>query len=629
MQKRNLSSRHKLILTYMNGKHSVVPGRELAERLRVSTRTVRFEVSEINDILKNDGISIEAVSGKGYRLSVTDRALFHELISDRNIIHTKEDRIVYLIMRFISSDDWVDIPQLEDEMFVSRTTLENDIREIRKRICDHEPCIMMKRRKNALLLEDDEMKKRNILLRLYSENWDFDSREGISFRNGLADREILEEIRQELVRVLREYRIDLDDYGMVNMKIAVSLVYSRNIEGHRLYNAGADKRYGTCRYAVNDLLGRLAESWELELEEADYIWLAGFLERLQVLGLNQRNYESAVKTAGEDCTAIADRLTEDLAGTYGIRFPDDEIFRTQLLLAVRAYLNRQMSTQAQSRFVTDLLEKNYAFLGDASRYLGERLIEISGKQYREGEENWLLPILCSAAERKERAQKNRIRVGIISHVNDGLTQYLRDNFEKLFGTRCTVIAVSPVHNRRDVLLMKPSMVIATVRMKLFAENGIPCVVTSPIITEEELTRIDACLQSIERASLHEDLPYPFELCLERGGEFEADKKSSAAELLDQAVSVWKERGLIPEEACMDSHLFRYVPLNRDDFLIYRAGGLRGPTSFTRFSVNRNLLCEKQRNVRKLYIGFISEEDRQYLPAIFGKLDSPDNTGPDA
>ena len=46
MQKRNLSSRHKLILNYMNGKHSVGPGRELAERLGVSTRTVRFAVND-------------------------------------------------------------------------------------------------------------------------------------------------------------------------------------------------------------------------------------------------------------------------------------------------------------------------------------------------------------------------------------------------------------------------------------------------------------------------------------------------------------------------------------------------------------------------------------------------------
>ena len=620
MQKITLNSRQKLILTYMNGKHAVVSGKELAERLGVSTRTVRFAVAEINDLLKEKGICIEAVSGKGYRLKVEDRALFHEMISDREIIHTKEDRAVYLILRLISSDNWVDLSELEDEMFVSRTTLENDIREIRNRICDHEPHIAMKRKKNAILLEDDEMKKRNILLRIYSEHWDFDSREGISFRNGLADSEIMEDIHRELLRVLREYKIDLDDYGIVNMKIALSLIYSRNIEGHFLYNAGEEKSCGTCRNVVSRLLGTLGKLWDLEIEDADYTWLAGFLERLRILGLNQRNYESAAKRAGEECAGITEQLTGEIKEQFGIEFPDDETFRTQMILGVRAFLNRQMSTQAQSRFITDLLEKDYALLGDVSRYLTERLTEISGKQFRGEEKNWLLPVLCSAMERRERRQKSKITVAVVSHVNDGLTQYLCDNFGKLFGTRCQVTAAVPVYNRRSVLDLHPSMVVTTVRMQLFEEHGSPCVVTSPIITEEEMIRIDSVLQRVERAALHEDLPLPIEVYFERGGEFTADRKSSASALIEKAAVMWKEKGLIPTKTVINADDFRYAQLRGDNFLMYQAGEITDTTFFTRIEVGRTLVYGKQRNVKTLYAGLISTEDRKYLPAVFGKLD---------
>ncbi len=620
MQKRNLSSRQKLILTYMNGKHSVVPGKELAERLGVSTRTVRFAVSEMNDLLREDGISVDAVSGKGYRLSVRDRERFHELISDREIIHTKEDRIVYLIMRFISSDDWVNLSELEDDIFVSRTTLENDIREIRKRICEHEPYIMMKRKNNAILLEDDEMKKRNVLLHLYSESWDFDSREGISFRNGLADREIMEEIRLALIEMLREYEIDLDDYGMVNMKIAVSLIYSRNIEGHRLYNAGADKRYGICRKAVDHLLDNLRRSWEIELEEADYTWLADWLERLTVLGLNQREYESVARKAGRECERIADRLTAELQMMFGVAFPDDEIFRTQLLLGVQAFRNQQISTQAQSRFSTDLLEKNYAFLGDVARYMMDRLSELTGKSFRVSENNWLLPVLCSAAERRERQLREKITVVVVSHVNDGLTQYMVDNLYKLFGTRCRITAVVPVHDRRAALALKPSFVITTVRMQLFGENGIPSVVSSPIVTEEEMIRIDSLLQRVERSVLHEGLPLPIDTYLGRGGELKADRKSTTEDLIREAYHLWKKNGIVSPDAETGVDGFRYILLRGDDFLIYRAGDITETTCFTKISVDRSIALDKFRSIRNLYIGLISANDRKLLPAFVGELD---------
>lgn len=621
MQKRNLSSRHKLILNYMNGKHSVVPGRELAERLGVSTRTVRFAVSEINDILKDDAISIDAVSGKGYILSVGDRELFHELISDRDILHTKEDRIVYLIIRLMESEGWIELADLEDDIFVSRTTLENDLREIRNRICEHNPYIVMERRKNAILLEDNEIKKRNVLLRLYSEIWDFNSREGISFRKSLVERENRIRIRAELKKVLCEYEISLDDYGMVNMEIALSLIYLRNMEGHRLHSTGLEAQNGSSRHAVDQLLSELKAFWKVELEEADHEWLADYLERLRILGLNQSDYDFAVRRAGAECVRIADQLQEDIRQTFGIEFDGDEVFRTQLLLSVRAFVNRQRSIQAQSRFSTDLLEKQYTILGDVARFMIDRLSEMTGKNYRKGEENWLLPILCSATERRERKNKDKVTVVIVSHLNDGLTRYLYDNFMKLFGMRCRVTAVLPVYNRRQLLENRPSFILSTVQEKLFEGFDIPCVVVSPIITEDEFSRIDLFVRRAERAALHEGLPAPMETYCRKGEMIDAQKKDSADALVAKAQEIWKRNGVLAADAQPDPSLLRYVALNRDNYLIYSAPEDAEETCFTKVAVNRTLQVDRPRNIRYLYIGIIGRADRKYMPAFFGELDA--------
>ena len=622
MQKRNLSSRDKLILNYMNGKHSVVPGKELAERLGVSTRTVRFAVSEINDILKDDEIRINAVSGKGYRLSVGDRDLFHELISDRDILHTKEDRIVYLIIRLMESNGWIELADLEEDIFVSRTTLENDLREIRGRICDHNPYIVMQRRKNAILLEDNEIKKRNVLLRLYSEIWDFNSREGISFRKSLVDRENRNRIREEIKQVLSEFEIELDDYGMVNMEIAVSLIFLRNQEGHRLQSAGEDTLNGSSRHAVDKLLEELKAYWNIPLEEADHVWLADYLEKLRTLGLNQSDYAYAVRRAGSECVRIADQLQEDVRQMYGIEFDGDEVFRTQLLLSVRAFVNRQVSIQAQSRYSSDLLEKEYSILGDVARFMIEKLSEMTGKNYRKIEENWLLPILCSATERRERKNRDDITVVIVSHFNDGLTRYLYDNFMKLFGMRCRVTAVLPVYDRRRLLKSgtRPSFIVSTVQEKLFEGFDIPCVVVSPIITEDEFIRIDRFVRRAERSSLHVGLPALLGTYLQKGEGFEAGKKDSLEVLFGKAQEIWKRNGILAADAHLDMSGFRRVALNRDNYLIYSAAVDTEETCFTKILVNHTLQVDRPRNIRYLYIGIISKADRKYMPAFFGELD---------
>lgn len=620
MQKKNLNARHKLILTYMNGKHSIVPGRELAERLNVSTRTVRFAVSEINEILKGEKISIESVSGKGYRLRVEDRALMHQLISDRDIIHTKEDRIVYLIMRFISGGDWVNLDELEDDMFVSRTTLENDIREIKRRICDHEPHIMMKRKNNSILFEDDEMKKRNILLHLYRENWDFDSREGISFRNGLIDGEILEELTNELRSALEAYGIGLDDHGFVTMKIALAIIYIRNIEEHRLYNAGAFGRYGSSYNAVKRILDSLGKKWDLELEEADYAWLTGCLDLVRVFAPGNRSYESLSARFGEGCVRIAEQLTHELYEMYAMEFPGDDIFRKELLVSTKAFMNQQLPTQVQNRFSTDLLEKNYALLGDVSRYLSGRMEELCGHPLREGEENWLLPMLASATERKERAGRDRIRVVVVSHYNESMTQYLCDDLYKLFGARFVIVGAVPVYDRKKALLLNPSLVIATAKMKLFEDRGIPCIVTSPIIAQDEMIEIDRVLQRVERTVLHDEIQKPIGVYLEKGGRIDISRKCGLEEILGIAELRWRTDMLFPRDNVLDIKAFRYSILDEETLFAYQSGDITLESFVTEIRLGHSIVFRRSKNIRRIYAGLISRDDRRYIPAIYGALD---------
>ncbi len=618
-QKVKLNSRQKLILIYMNGRHSVVPGKELAERLGVSTRTVRGAVSEINDLLAESGIRITALSGKGYRLEVENRGLFHEIITDRDAIHTKEDRIIRLIIRLLESDDWVDLSLLEDDMFISRTTLENDIREIRLRLSEYEPRIQIKRKNNFLLLEDDEMKKRDVLVHIYSISWDFDSREGLSFGDHLLDRDVMEKIRQELVSALGECRIKLDDYGMVIMKLACSLIYARTIEGHRLYNAGPGHRFGVCRRAVDLLLGRLRPIWDLEIEDADYVWLTNYLERLQILGLSLEDDEYAAELAGEECRAAADRLEEELASLFGITFPGDRIFRSELLLSTKSFFDGQLSTQGQSVFSTDQLEKNYEIYGDAARYLTERLEEMSGRRIRQEEQNWLLPMLCSAVERRERAERDRIRVVVISHLNAGLTRYLRDNLYKLFGTRMTIVAVEPVHNRRAVLSLEPTLVVTTVKMRLFEDLGIPCVVTSAVITEEELIRIDGALQAVERRAVQNKPAVPAGEFLARGGTVQVPGKRSLREAMTAAFREWGAAGLVPPGAEPGTERMRYVPLGEEGLFAYRVEGAAGETFFSEVLLEAPIRFRHQKTLRKIVAGLISPEDREAIPAIYEEM----------
>ena len=80
MEQTPISSRQRRLLGILNAKHGITPGRELAEQLGVSPRTVRQIVSELGEILDEEVVHVRSVAAKGYALEVLDRQRFHELL---------------------------------------------------------------------------------------------------------------------------------------------------------------------------------------------------------------------------------------------------------------------------------------------------------------------------------------------------------------------------------------------------------------------------------------------------------------------------------------------------------------------------------------------------------------------
>lgn len=122
MREVSIHPRQRKLIYVLNSSHGIVTGKKLAEQLNISPRTVRYDIDEINKKLQPE-IKVEAVHGKGYELQIRDRAFFHQLFAKEPLLDTREDRIRYLIIRLINEKDWVDMDDLEDTLFVSRSTL--------------------------------------------------------------------------------------------------------------------------------------------------------------------------------------------------------------------------------------------------------------------------------------------------------------------------------------------------------------------------------------------------------------------------------------------------------------------------------------------------------------------------
>ncbi|GAB1439570.1 PRD domain-containing protein [Providencia sp.] len=118
--------------------NEVVPQDELAKRFSVSTRTIRSDINEINEVIQNYSAHIVYERGHGYRLKIEDEALFatftQQKDEDSNIPRTSKERIDALLLKLLMLSLPVKLDDIAEEWFISRGTLQQDMGAVREQL---------------------------------------------------------------------------------------------------------------------------------------------------------------------------------------------------------------------------------------------------------------------------------------------------------------------------------------------------------------------------------------------------------------------------------------------------------------------------------------------------------------
>lgn len=123
------------IVRYVRDHAGATPD-ELAERLGVTTRTLRTYVHRANDALA--GCALLELQKGGYALTVNNEEQLNELLKstqatsiDRN---DPRERVACLLNDLLMRADWVTLEELSQELHTSRSTISGDLKLVREQI---------------------------------------------------------------------------------------------------------------------------------------------------------------------------------------------------------------------------------------------------------------------------------------------------------------------------------------------------------------------------------------------------------------------------------------------------------------------------------------------------------------
>ena len=317
-------------------RNETLPQDELAQRLSVSTRTVRADITALNTLLAQYGAQFILNRGSGYQLKIDNPTSFQALEETapkaQHVPRTAQDRITFLLVRFLTSAFSIKLEDLADEWFVSRATLQNDMVEVRERFQRYQ-LTLETRPRHGMKLFGSEVSIRACLTDLL---WELTLQGGM---NPLISAEALEaDVPAQLEPVLQEtltrHHIRLTDVGERFICLYGAVVVRRVSEGYPLADFSAEDVAQNVRDAARDLAGELQRLAGKPFSPAEEEWLCVHIAARQVQDVDPETISA------DDDEALVNYILRYINSQYNYNLLDDAQLHADLLTHIKTMITR-------------------------------------------------------------------------------------------------------------------------------------------------------------------------------------------------------------------------------------------------------------------------------------------------
>lgn len=462
----NLSLRQRKLLHILQYQNVLITGRELAKQLNVSPRTIRSDVAEINRILAPYNAEIHSEKSKGYifKAQAPDRIL--EMNQIDTAFFSKEDRVRYLAFRLCLSDEALNIYDLEDEMFVSHTTLEHDLHFLKMKYVLSEPHIRLHQIKDTLEFESDEKKRRSILNRLFNEDWNYNTKGNAYYGYHFLNPEILDYIMDEIPLHLSKYQIEMEDSSLVSLNLAIAIMYHRTQSGHFLPDNNISSRTDTAAACATDsIFHSLEMQFICSFPQAEQDDIYQYITSGYRMNASPLTFQTVQNYFEPVILEMAHSYLDKMKQVFRLDFSADEDFYITLLQYIR-YLQTPIPT-FNTQGNVDIAKENLMVEYELAYLFQDIALEYMGYYLNQTELLNMAHCLSGALEFLYRTHPElKLRTVICCHLNLTTTWALKRKILAAFDNYIHLTALLPVNAKSAYDFSTTDLVLVTVQKKI-------------------------------------------------------------------------------------------------------------------------------------------------------------------
>ncbi|MBS5927881.1 MAG: transcription antiterminator [Clostridium sp.] len=522
----------KIIKELNNSKKSYINSIELADMLGVSSRTVKRDLKEISEILKDNGAEVEATN-QGYRLIINEDELFSQFINENisssaEVSGKKSDK-VNGILELLLSNLYINQDKIADELYISRSSINKVMMDVKNVLSEYKITIQNKPH-YGYILEGNEIDIRNCMVRFLTQRKEDNS---ILISNRLVGfkEEDYYNLLEEIKNIFKDLKIRKNDIEInyITRYIVISIFrvkYNCEIVLDDNINISLDNSVIS---ASKTIAKKIKERFKVEFTFEDILYIS------YIIGNNHIEIKE-LDDSGISVEQMVIHAIDKIKNEYDIDFFRDGTLLKGLINHLYTSYSRYCLNVTLDNPLINLIKSKYIEAYNYSILFSKVFKEEYGISMTEEDIGYIALHFAASLERY--IMNNSLKAIIVCSSGVGTAELLKTRITKKF-QNIAIKGVYPAYILDSLELSDIDLIISTVNLEgVNLEKEV--INVSPLLTDEDEEKIN------EHVKKQRDYDYLQNLMSDDlfFTNIEASSKEEVIEIMTKAMI---ERDIITEE----------------------------------------------------------------------------------
>lgn len=483
-----LDARMKKIIIELSDSEYVTAS-ELAKILDLNEKTVRTTIGKMRDSLDEYGIEIASKTRKGYHLLIYDKEKYQafinndEWLSKNDIPNNSKEREEWLLDYLLKQHKFVRIDDLSEMLYVSRSTITNDIRNVEDSLKSYH--ITLIRRPNyGLHIQGSEFDIRNCMISQFKDN---------KWAQRFSDKEEneLKEISKILLNNIQNQKVVLSKSMIQEMTSCIYIAKVRYEENYKITvskNEVVHRIYKPCIEVATNIVEELNEKFHIHLLDSEIYYIAINIAARSDYNVLEGELESGVinqarKQATQMLDCVYDMMHLDMRQNLSLLY---DLISFLIPMDIRM----RYGIIAKNPFA-EATKKKYFF---AYNVASQAVIPLKKTYFHEVPENeiaYLTSIFALFIE-QEKDKKKKYNILVICATNMSTSKLLAYQYKKKFKKYIDEVYTCEMYNLDSFDFSKVDYIFTTVEINRVLPK--PVLGISAFLEDEEVEKISSILK---------------------------------------------------------------------------------------------------------------------------------------